>query len=177
MNYLDFLKTEDIRLRALEQKDLELLYAWENSVELWEVSETITPFSRDVLQEYISQSHQDIYTAKQLRLMIEEHKNNLQTIGTIDLFDFNPHHKRAGIGIFIDPFFSNNGYASKSIKTVALYARDILLLTQLYAEISVENTKSIHVFRSCGFEITGTRKAWLHTKKGYVDQHILQLLF
>jgi len=38
-----------ITLRPLEPEDIELLYAWENDMELWEMSNTKTPFSRYIL--------------------------------------------------------------------------------------------------------------------------------
>ena len=176
MNYQEYLKTEQFTLRAVEKKDLDALYVWENSVDIWEVSETIAPFSYDILRKYIENSHLDIYAARQLRLMIDIHTPTKQTIGTVDLYDFNPHHKRAGVGIFLDKEFRGKGYALGVLDCIVSYARDILLLNQLYAEISAYNTTSIHVFTKCGFLICGTRKEWLQTKKGYVDQHILQII-
>lgn len=61
---------ENILLRALEPEDLEYLYKWENDMDLWDVSDTLTPFSHYTLKKYIENSHEDIYTSKQLRLMI-----------------------------------------------------------------------------------------------------------
>ena len=62
---------ELIQLRAMEPADLNLLYRWENDTSIWSVSGTLAPFSRYVLEEFVSQAHQDIYTNKQLRLMID----------------------------------------------------------------------------------------------------------
>jgi len=81
------LKGENINLRALEPSDLDVLYNWENDTSIWKVSQTIAPFSKNILAKYLENAHQDIFTAKQLRLMIE--KNNT-AIGTIELFDFDP---------------------------------------------------------------------------------------
>lgn len=89
-----------IRLRALEPEDLECLYKWENDMDLWEVSDTLTPFSLFTLKKYIETCHLDIYTTKQLRLMIERVDTN-ERIGLVDLYDFDPYHQRAGIGIMI----------------------------------------------------------------------------
>ena len=85
---------EKVRLRALEPEDLDFLYTTENDTNFWKVSNTQVPFSRFLLKQYIENSYQDIYEAKQLRLIIEEIKNN-KAIGMIDLFDFNPQHRRA----------------------------------------------------------------------------------
>lgn len=91
---------EKIKLRALEPEDLEFLFALENDESLWEVSHTLIPFSRFILKQYIENSNKDIYEAKQLRLIIER-KSDAQTLGAVDLFDFDPYHKRAGVGIVL----------------------------------------------------------------------------
>ena len=66
------LKSKNIELRALEPSDVDLLYQWENNEELWHLSNTVAPFSRFVLEQYVMDSHQDIFTTKQLRLMIDK---------------------------------------------------------------------------------------------------------
>lgn len=98
------LKGNTIYLRALEPEDLNFLYAIENNESFWEVSHTQTPFSKLILKQYLENAHLDIYEAKQLRLMIVESNSDLP-IGMIDLFDYNPQHKRAGLGILIHPDF------------------------------------------------------------------------
>jgi diamine N-acetyltransferase len=60
-----------IRLRALEPEDLETLYAWENDMSIWQLSNTLIPFSKFTLKQYLETSKMDIYEAKQLRLIIE----------------------------------------------------------------------------------------------------------
>ena len=81
----------NLKLRALEPSDVDLLYEWENNEKLWHLSNVITPFSRFAMEQYILNSHQDIYTTKQLRLMIDKKDPNQNNpIGSIDLFDFDP---------------------------------------------------------------------------------------
>jgi diamine N-acetyltransferase len=79
------LSTVRIRLRALEPEDLDFLYRWENDDRLWAFGSTLTPFSKFVLRQYIENSGQDLYEAKQLRLVIVENATNMP-IGTIDLY-------------------------------------------------------------------------------------------
>ncbi len=40
-------------LRALEDSDLEFLYALENDPSIWEVSDTLAPVSRHALRQYL----------------------------------------------------------------------------------------------------------------------------
>lgn len=97
---MQVLKGENIHLRALEPQDLDFLFTTENDTSFWEVSSTDAPYSRYILEQYIANSHIDIYAAKQLRLIIASNTSD-DAIGIIDLFDFSPKHKRAGIGILI----------------------------------------------------------------------------
>ena len=95
------LSNDRVRLRALEPEDLELLYRWENDPELWEVGNTLAPYSRYILKEYIAGSDRSIYESRQLRFMIEECDTGT-CVGIVDLFDFEPHPNRAACGIMLD---------------------------------------------------------------------------
>ena len=108
---MKILKGNSIKLRPLEPEDLEFLYDSENDESNWLISGTQVPYSKYLLKQYIENSHQDIYEAKQVRLVIESN-NTFIPIGLIDLFDFDPLHKRAGVGILINPRFQNKGFAS-----------------------------------------------------------------
>ncbi|MDD4426058.1 MAG: GNAT family N-acetyltransferase, partial [Mariniphaga sp.] len=136
------LNHEKIRLRPLEPEDIDLLYRWENNREIWEVSNTHTPFSKYILAAYIQNSGKDIYETKQLRLIIEtlEHK----PVGAIDLFEFDPYHQRAGLGILIhQPEDRKQGYATDAPAGMENHAVRFLGLKQLYANIAEDNTNSI----------------------------------
>ena len=61
----------EIRLRALEPEDLDVLYAIENDLDLWSVGYTTVPYSRYLLHDYIANSQCDIYADRQMRLMAE----------------------------------------------------------------------------------------------------------
>lgn len=96
------LQNEQLKLRALEPTDLELLYQWENNPDIWDVSNTLAPFSKYILHQYIENSHRDLFESKQLRLIIElKGKKDNPAIGTVDLFDIDFYNKRAGVGILI----------------------------------------------------------------------------
>ncbi len=164
-----------IYLRAIEPTDLEFLYEIENNESFWEVSNTITPFSKFVLHQYLENAQQDIYTAKQLRMMIVE-KNSNKPIGMIDLFDFEPKHKRAGIGIVINTNYEGKGYAAESLKLLINYAFTYLDLHQVYANISEENNKSISLFEKQGFIKTGLKKDWIYSNKTFKNELIYQLI-
>lgn len=168
-----------INLRALEPEDLELLYGWENNPATWQVSNNLAPFSRYILRQYIENAHLDIFQTRQLRFIIETESNALECrpIGTIDLFEYDPFHNRAGIGILIaSEADRNKGYGSQALSELIRYSFGTLCLHQLYCHISVDNCQSIELFRKAGFTECGLRKEWLKTENGWKDEMILQLL-
>ncbi len=168
------LQGQHISLRALEPADIDVLYKWENDTEIWNVSNTQTPFSHFILEQYISNAHQDIYSVKQLRLIISLLENK-SAIGSIDLFDFDPNHLRAGIGILIaDKTERGKGYASESLGMLIEYCFLTLNLHQLYCNITSDNEPSILLFQKHGFLITGVKKQWIREAAGFKDELLLQ---
>jgi len=170
------MKFKDIRLRALEPEDLELLYEWENNDSNWVISNTITPFSKYILKRYLENSHKNIYETGQLRLMID-HIADKNTIGTIDIFDFDPFHNRAGLGILIaDETYRRKGYASMSLTCLIEYCFKTLHLHQLYCNILANNAESMELFMKQGFIQTGQKKDWIKTSDNYFDEYFFQLI-
>lgn len=170
------LQGNNIHLRALEPEDLEFVYAIENDENIWEVSNTITHYSKFLIRQYLENAHQDIYEAKQLRLVICK-KENSEAIGLIDLFDFDAKNKRAGIGIIIqNEIDRNNGFGKEALSLVINYVFEQLQLHQLYANIGTENKASESLFTTFGFEKIGVKKDWNFTNNQFYDEAVFQLI-
>jgi diamine N-acetyltransferase len=168
------LENNTISLRAPEPEDLDLLYIWENEPSIWQVSGTLTPFSRFILKQYLEHAGKDIYEVKQLRLMIQL-KNNHRPVGAVDLFEFNPHHRRVGIGILIaEPSDRRQGYAREALETMITYCFEVLNLHQVFCNISAENSASIKLFKEAGFKECGRKKDWLYNGSSYEDELLYQ---
>ncbi|WP_396194328.1 GNAT family N-acetyltransferase [Flavobacterium sp.] len=170
------LKGPKIYLRALEPEDLEFVYAIENNESIWEVSNTQTPYSRFLIRQYLENAHQDIYEAKQLRLAICKNESS-EAIGLIDLFDFDPKNKRAGVGIIIqDETDRHSGYGKEALGLVIDYTFQQLQLHQLYANIGSENSASLSLFATFGFQKIGVKKDWNFTRNRFHDEILYQLI-
>lgn len=164
-----------IKLRAIEPEDIDLLYEWENDESHWEVSNTHLPFSKAILSEYIKNAQTDIYTAGQLRLVIQL-ESEKKAIGFVDLFDFDPFHQRAGIGILISKAYRQQSYATIALQEIIDYGFNHLGLHQLYCNITPDNTASIRLFESLGFSLCGTKKDWIRTTEGFKDEFMYQVV-
>lgn len=171
-----FLENDRLKLRALEPEDLDILYRWENDTNLWIHGNTISPYSKLALRHYINDTQlHDIYGAKQLRLIVMELSNN-NIVGTIDLYDFDHHNSRAGIGILIDEKYREKNYATETLNIVQKYCFNFLGLKQLYAYISVDNLSSINLFKKAGYTKSGTLYSWIQSLHEFKDVYIYQLL-
>ena len=92
----------------------------------------------------------------------------------LDLYDFDPHHRRAGVGILVDPLYQKNGLATEALELLAEYAFSYLKLHQLFVHIPIGNEPSKALFARCGFTVTGILTDWITTKDGYSDVLTMQ---
>lgn len=193
------LEGELIRLRAVEPEDAELIHTWENDPDIWAVSGTTEPFSHEQIRQFVERQlrGEDLFRSGQLRLMIETRgasegardkieapetegkigtePHSARTVGTVDLFEYDPLHSRAGLGILI--YGSENlrrGYARDAVETLCRYARERLRLHQLWCSVTADNTASLELFRKAGFIESGTRRDWLWSPEGYLDEILFQ---
>lgn len=163
---------EEIHLRALEPEDIEVLEKVENDSIYWNYSNQTEPFSRYTLKQYISEQKQNIFEVKQKRFVI----SNLQKeiLGFIDLFDFEPLHRRAGVGLFVVESFRNTGVGKQSLILLHKYVKKQLNMHTLYANVAKENSRSRRLFCSVGYADIGLKKDWNFYGDTFHDEYIYQ---
>lgn len=159
---MSYLSGKTVYLRAVEPEDLDTLYRYENDPLLWPYGNTLAPYSRFALQEYLKHAQDDIFQTRQLRLMIVRSDDD-RPVGIIDLFDFEPHHARAAVGILVFPGEQHRGIGSEALELLSDYAFGVLHLHQLYAHIPESNTLSRRLFSRCGYTECGRLNEWLRT--------------
>ena len=171
------LENKTISLRAPEPEDLDLLYLWENNTDIWQISGTLVPFSRYILKQFLDNAAKDISETRQFRMIIQLNDTK-RPVGAIDLFDFDPFHHRAGVGILIaESADRGRGYARESLETVMEYCDRVLHLHQLYCNIASGNRESIRLFEAAGFKPVGEKKEWLFKGKGYEGEWLYQYIY
>ncbi len=171
------LKGAQVYLRALEPEDLEFIYKVENDERVWEVSATQSPYSKFLIKQYLENAHQDIYEAKQLRLAICVQGSG-KVIGLIDLYEFNPTHRRAGVGILIlEDTERRKGYGKEALKLVMQYGKTHLHLHQLFATIAEGNKISQDLFTRQGFQFIGQRKDWNLVNGEFQNENFYQHIY
>ncbi len=144
-----------IKLRKIEPTDLPFLYQWENDASAWADGANHNPLSQQDLRTYIESTTGDIYRDGQLRLIIEKpsafsHQPS-ETLGCIDLFDFDPRNRRAAIGMYIAPEHRGKGVGKEAVRLLEDYAFGHLNLRVLYAVIATKNTACTTLYRHAGY--------------------------
>lgn len=165
-----------VALRAIEPTDLDVLTSWENDTSLWEIGCTLAPYSRKRLWDYIENYQPDIYIARQLRLMAVDVATGTP-VGTLDFYDFDPHNRRAGVGVLIDREWQGKGYGRRILELGADYAGRFIGMHQLLAIIPIDNVRSQALFKESGFDICGRLRSWLRRDRSYIDAYAFQRLF
>ena len=156
-----------MQLRAIEPHDIDLLYTIENDHDLWDVSSVNVPYSRYDLEQYILSQRHDLYSDRQLRLVITA--DDGKAVGLIDLFDFSPANSRTELGIAILKEERGKGYAAGALKLLHAYAASHLHIHQIYAIVPSDNATCLAMLRSMGYASERVLPDWVQTSYGYID--------
>ena len=167
------LKGQNIYLRGIELDDLSFLTVIENNPENWQFSGTLIPFSNSSLTDYILATR-DLPSDRQVRFIICK-KESESPIGAVDLFNYDPVHRNAGVGIILKEDERENGFASQALTIIIEYAFEFLNLHQIWANILQNNAHSIKLFKSNGFELNGVKKEWILYDGEWLDEGFYQL--
>ena len=159
-------------LRQAAIGDVATIVEWENNTDHWLVSNTKSSYSKEEVKHFIEHEN-DIFINQQMRLMIINGSN--ESVGCIDLYDFDVNNKRVGIGILIDPAFRGKGFGIEALTILCRFCFDHLDVRSIYTDVLVNNFSSIRLFESAGFQLNGTKKGWLWDGAEFIDQHFYQL--
>ena len=174
INAKKWLSGENLRLRAPEPEDLELLYKMENDTTLWSVGNSTLPYSRYTLRNYIEQTANDLYAERQARFIIELRGGT--AVGMIDIADYSPFDARAEVCIGLLGEYRGAGIAFEALKLLCDYAFGFLNLHQLYAYIPKNHEKSKKLFEKANFLETATLKEWKRAGEKFIDISLFQLV-
>lgn len=161
-----------VRLRPIEPWDVDKILEWENNSKNWRVSNTLVPFSKELITQYIN-SAQDIFSVKQVRFIVTE-MDSLNAIGSLDLFEFSPKHQRAGVGILIEEEYRGKGYASEALSLIDDYALNVVGIRNLFCNILQDNENSQALFEKAGYVEVGRKIKWFNDQVDWLDEIMYQ---
>jgi diamine N-acetyltransferase len=105
--------------------------------------------------------------------MMEEIETGI-TVGTVDLFNFDIHHSRIELGLFVSPESQGKGYAHTALELIEEYVFDFLKINQLYCEIASDNSVSLNIFRKKKYHESCLLN-WIKTAHGFQDIAVFQI--
>lgn len=167
----------EIKLRALEPEDLELIYRIENHPDFVRWSAASAPYSRYIIRQYLETTTNNLFSDQQVRLVIEQQNadGEVISIGFADLTNYSPQHQRAEISLAILPEYQGNHAAEPAVRLLEEYARR-LRLHQLYAIIAHTNAPALRLFQRLGYEETARLPQWIYDGNSYVEAHVFSQL-
>lgn len=169
-----YLVGENVRLRNVETADVDFLCEIENDSRNWSVSDTLAPYSRTTMEEYIQSESLGIWANGQQRFIIENQEKNI--VGAVDIYDVDIFSHKAAVGIVIKEECRRNGYGREALRLLCDYCFSHLDFQMLYAYVETGNKPSVSLMESAGFEVTATLKSWRRVALQYKDVHVLQNL-
>ena len=169
-----FLKNDILTIRCAEPDDASLIYRWENDRSVWRVSGTFAPYTLFHIEQFLLNNN-DLTSQKQLRLMIDLKKTG-ESIGCIDIYDYDALNERAKVGILIDEQHRHQGYATEALSLCLDYLFNDLMLHQVFCVIDEKSIESQKLFEKQGFVLCGRRKDWIQTADGFIDELEYQLI-
>lgn len=155
------LVNKNIRLRAVEPEDVELMFDVETDSSQWKVNGIMAPVSRHLLLQYALSYSAAPDKEGQLRLIIETKSTDRSfPIGVADVFEIDALNGNASVAIYILPKYRNCGSGTESVEILSCYCRDILNLNVITARISSCNPASIRMFEKASFVTAGSIPRW-----------------
>lgn len=166
---------EKVALRAVEKEDAQLLFQWENDPETWQYGTVMAPFSLFQIERYVEKANNDIYAVRQMRLMIDR-RDTAETIGSIDLFAFDPKNSRVAMGMLIHKTHRGKGFGEDALKLLIDYVFNTLSIHQLWCNIAEDNEPCIHLFKKFAFRLIGIKKDWVFRGTAWKNECMFQLI-
>ena len=101
-------------------------------------------------------------------------EKGMEVVGAIDILDFDPQNRRAGVGVIVSPEYRRRGFAADALRCVERYAREVLMLHQLWCSVAEDNKVSLALFDGAGYERCGVRRDWILTPTSAISEILFQ---
>ena len=153
------LRGRTVRLRPLEESDVSLLTGWygDDDVRFWLHLSEDTP---DMLTADAHRHRYELLRADPARVLWCIETAAGQPIGSLTLFDINPVHGRAELGVMIgEKDCWARGYGTDAIGQALAYAFGELDLRRVSLITDVDNERAIRCYEKCGFVREGLLRA------------------
>ena len=166
-----------VRLRAVEEVDLENVFTWMNDWEVkrWVGSPARYPFSRAEEAEWVKKA---VLRTKPPDISFAiETLAEARHFGNLGLHGIDGADRKASLGIMIgDHGFWSHGYGTDAICTVLRYAFDEMNLHRVWLEVLADNARGIACYLKCGFVEEGRLRQDRYRGGEWIDLLVMGVL-
>ncbi|MBI5295382.1 MAG: GNAT family N-acetyltransferase [Chloroflexi bacterium] len=143
-----------VRLRLLEEADLEMTLGWRNQDEVrkWFYTSNVLTLEQHrnwVLNSYLPRDNDFIF--------VIESKMDGVPVGQISLYDIDFGKRRGEYGRLMigNPLGSRKGFAREATRLILQFAFETLGLDEVYLSVIANNERAIALYKACGFSVDG----------------------
>ncbi|WP_078596092.1 GNAT family N-acetyltransferase [Evansella clarkii] len=158
---IDLLNSKNIRLRKMENEDIEKYHQWRNDLEVMETtSPVLDVYSLDETRNFVTNV---ILNASSSRSYIIELKEEKVPIGVTSLINIDTKNRNAECIIDIgEKEYWGKGYGTEAFKLLIDYAFLELNLHRLSLRVFSLNEKAVHIYTKLGFVKEGVIRESLY---------------
>lgn len=169
------LVTPRVRLRALDERDVDALFAMFSDAETMRWWSSGPWPDRTRAQAMLAQSRESLARGEAIRWGVER-RDTGALAGTCTLFAFSAQNRRAEVGYLLAREHWGAGLMREAIRAVTDWAFDTAGLIRIEADIDPENAASLRLAESLGFRREGLlRSRWI-VEGRVLDSVLLGLL-
>jgi UDP-4-amino-4,6-dideoxy-N-acetyl-beta-L-altrosamine N-acetyltransferase len=162
---------KQVTLRAVEDRDVELLRGWRNHPDLMKYHFSTLPLSQNSqkqwYQNYSDQSNTLVY-------MIDN--SDKHTVGYVLLKNLDHKNRNAEIGLYLDPNKQGKGYGKDAFCALIDYCFYELNLHRVCLEVFAFNQRAVQMYEKLGFHEEGRLRDAFFTQNQYHDIVVMSLL-
>lgn len=163
-----------ISFDKVTKEDLSSLLELKN--ESWETTHNISLLNiENQLAWYEAICKEDIHTPKNLILMASAETTSVVKVGVFKLFHIDWYNMKADAAWDVFAEFRNHGLGKKVSQAGVDFAKDVLGLRKLNAEILENNPASMKCALAAGFEQEGVKKEEVLRQGKFLNSHVMGL--
>lgn len=175
LNQFPILESDCIRLRGIEENDIERLYTLFSNPQVMRYWSRGPMTNRQEAIDYANTIIEGFATRNVLNWIIADLESD-QMIGTCSLYEINPQHARAGLGYALMPEYWGKGLAHDAASLAISYGFLELGLHRIEADTEPNNLRSNKVLERFGFQREGLLRERFFHPDGLQDSLIFGLL-
>jgi RimJ/RimL family protein N-acetyltransferase len=166
-------KDELIRLRPLEQGDLDRTHEWLHRDDISRAIGVRTPFTKEQQLHWF----EGLAAAPNKAVFAICQVESGDHIGNVSLDTIDQRHKTARLSIFLaEPGHRGQGLGARALNLLCHYAFETLDLRRLYCKTAAGEDKVLGFYERLGFRIEGTMREHEFIDGAYRDKVMLGLL-